>query len=121
MIFSGLLDGDIRSVDVVYERRAARGCVDAEGGGVREKIEHAPAERETASQRAILPLVEKKPGFLARRRIDFETQSVFEDGRQRRAVADRLRLRRKLFEPARGQIVVQIDEARRELAAKNVE
>src|SRR5207253_9704922 len=83
---------------------------------VREEVQPAPAVRVEAAQLAVLALVEEEAGLLPRGRIDEKAQAVLANDRGRLAFADRLRLQRQLLELARREIVLAVDQSRRELA-----
>src|SRR5438105_776853 len=107
MISSGLLDRQVRSVDVLHKGRAAGGRIDAEGSGVREQIENALAGCELARQLTTLALIQEEASLLSGRGIDLEAQSVFDDRGRRRSFTDRFRIGREFLEAPRRQIVVE--------------
>src|SRR5207247_3230799 len=97
------------------ERRAPRRRVDAERAAVGEEVEDAAATRTGAGEGAVVALVEEEAGLLPRRHIDVEAEAVLEDGRGGIAPADRLCLHRQPLELPRREVVLEVDEPRREL------
>src|SRR5262249_33703710 len=121
MVFPRLIDRDVRAVNVLDRGRSPRGGVDAKSAGVRKEIEDRFPRRQLPRQRAVLALIEKETGLLSRGWIDLESQPVFDDGCRGRSLADGLRLGGELFEAARRQIVVEVDQSRTQIAADDVD
>src|SRR5258708_6146473 len=84
------IGGSARSVEVVDRRSPAGGGVNAERTGIREEVEHAPAQRQSTRDLTVLALIEKETGLLPTGRLHDEPQSVLDDGGCRRAAAEGL-------------------------------
>src|SRR5436190_303099 len=108
-------------VDVLHRRRPPRRGVDAERSAVGEEIEHAPAADERARQRAVIALIEEESSLLPGRRIDAEAEAVLQHCRRGSTLADRFALDRQPLELARRDVVLEVDDPRRETRAKRVD
>ncbi len=112
MIRPGELERLFGDVDVDDRRRAACGCINTEGSAVGEEVQHARAAGQCPRQPAVLALVEKEPRLLPLGRLDHETQRRLADRRGRIAGAVPFALQRQLLEPARREVVLEIDQPR---------
>src|ERR1051326_5689659 len=115
VVFPRRFDGRRGDVDVLHERRAARRRVDAERAAVREEVEHAPSARVRAGEGAVVALIEEEAGLLSGGNVDVKAKAVLEDRTRRIAVADRLRFHRKMLELPRRDVVLEVDQPRRQL------